>query len=267
VVLHKMEARMKRHLTLFALLLAGTILSAYITTTEGGFTEEASPEKALDQRVTLARQYIRDGNWERATLNLQLAKDIDPNSASVYEAYGLLYQQSGENQLAEEHFKKAIKLDSKCSRCRNNYAAFLFVQERYAEAEKQLGYVVKDTLYPSRPRAFVFLGLCRQKLFDPVGAEEAFRTALTMDRTNQISLLELATIRYDAGDYGTAIQYYDTYKRVARQQSARGLWLGIRLAQAMGDRDAEASYALALTSRYPNSAEYQAYKRTRQSDQ
>lgn len=266
MVPYKIQAGMKRSLTLFALLLAGALLSACITTTEGGFTEEASPEKALEQRVSLARQYISEGNWERARLNLQLAKDIDPNSASVYEAYGLLFQRSGENELAEEHFKKAIKLDGSCSRCRNNYAAFLFVQERYAEAEKQLSYVVKDTLYPSRPRAFVFLGLCRQKLFDPVGAEEAFRTALTMDRTNQIALLELATIRYDAKDYVTAIQYYDMYKRVAKQQSARGLWLGIRLAQAMGNQNAEASYALALSNRFPNSAEYQAYKRAGQSD-
>ena len=89
---YKMEARMKRNLTLLALLLAGTMLSACITTTEGGFTEEASPEKALDQRVSLARQYISEGNWERARLNLQLAEDIDPKSASVanHEAIGLL---------------------------------------------------------------------------------------------------------------------------------------------------------------------------------
>lgn len=265
-MLHKMEAKVNRHLMLILLLLAGTILSGCISTTEGGFTEEASPEKALEQRVTLARQYIRDGNWERATLNLQLAKDIDANSPFVYEAYALLYQQTGENDLAEENFKKAVKLDGDCSRCRNNYAAFLFMQERYGEAEKQLQYVVKDTLYPARPRAFVFLGLCRQKLFDPVGAEEAFRTALTMERTNQIALLELATIRYDAEDYVTAVQYYDTYKRLARQQSARGLWLGVRLAQATGNRDAEASHAMALSNRFPNSAEYQAYKRTAQSD-
>jgi type IV pilus assembly protein PilF len=68
------------------------------------------------------------------------------------------------------------------------------------------------------------------------------------------------------GDFKTAGTYYDTYKRVARQQSARGLWLGIRLAQATGDRDAEGSYALALSNIYPDSAEYQAYQRTQKSD-
>lgn len=47
-----------------------------------------------------------------------------------------------------------------------------------------------------------------------------------------------------------------------RQQSARGLWLGIRLARETGDRDAESSYALALVNLYPDSVEYQAFKRT-----
>ena len=249
-----------------ALALVIAVAGGCVSTTEGGFTEDASPSKALEQRVALARQYIGQGNWEAAKRNLQLATEIDPNNAGVYEAFALVYQSTGEYELAEESFKKSIRLDPKLSRARNNYAAFLFSQQRYKEAEKQLDYVVKDTLYSGRPRAFVNLGLCRQQLFDPQGAEEAFTRALAMDRTNRIALLEISQIRFDAGDFKTANTYYDTYKRVARQQSARGLWLGIRLAQATGDRDAEGSYVLALRNIYPDSAEYQAYLRTQQSD-
>ncbi|RLA60009.1 MAG: type IV pilus biogenesis/stability protein PilW [Gammaproteobacteria bacterium] len=249
-----------------ALALVVAVGSGCISTTEGGFTEEASPTKAVEKRVALARQYIGEGNWAAAKRNLQLAYDIDPNNAGVLEAFALVYQSTGEYELAEESFKKAIKLDPGLSRARNNYAAFLFSQERYKEAEKQLDYVVKDTLYSARPRAFVNLGLCRQQLFDPQGAEEAFVRALAMDRTNRIALLEVAQIRFDAGDLKSASAYYDTYKRVAHQQPARGLWLGVRLARATGDRNAEGSYALALSNIYPDSAEYQAYLRTQRSD-
>lgn len=248
-------------------LLAAAFLSGCISTTESVFTEEASPEKAVERRVSLARQYIGEGNWEAAKRNLQLANQIDSNSSQVHEAFALVYQSTGEIELAEDSFKKSIRLDKACSRCRNNYAAFLATQERYEEAEKQLDYVVKDTLYNARPMAFVNLGLCRQKLFDPQGAEEAFVRALSMDRTNRTALLEVANIRFEAGDYPSATQYYENYKRVARQQSARGLWLGIRLARASGDADAEASAALALSNRFPDSPEYQAYQRTQQSDQ
>ena len=252
----------KQRIAALALCVAA-LLGGCVTTTEGGFTEEASPEKAVNQRVALARQYIGEGNWDSAKRNLELANEIDPKNAGVHEAFALVYQSTGEIELAEEHFKRSVRLDSSCSRCRNNYAAFLAGQERYKEAENQLERVVKDTLYDGRPRAFVNLGLCRLQLFDPQGAEEAFVRALSMDRTNRYALLEVASLRYDAGDYQAASSYYSTYRSVVRQQSARGLWLGIRLAQATGDEDAEASYVLALSNRYPESAEYQAYQRSR----
>jgi type IV pilus assembly protein PilF len=97
-----------------------------------------------------------------------------------------------------------------------------------------------------------------------------------MDRTNRIALLEVAEIRFDAGDLENAGKYYDTYRSVVRRQSARGLWLGIRLARETGDRNAEGretgdrnaegSYVLALSNMYPDSAEYQSYQRIKQSD-
>lgn len=238
------------------------LLAGCVTTTEGGFTEEASPEKALNQRVELARQYIGEGNWEAAKRNLKLAYEIDPNNARVYEAFALVYQSTGEYELAEESFRKALRIDPDFPRARNNFAAFLFSQQRFEEAAKQLEIVVKDSLYSGRPLAFVNLGLCRQQLFDPEGAEKAFVRALAMDRTNSIALLELGHLRFDASDYVNARKYYDTYRAVVRQQSARGLWLGIRLARETGNLNEESSYALALSNMYPNSAEYQAYKRS-----
>ena len=248
-----------RFLTALAI---SVLLSACVTTTDSVFTEKADPEKALERRVELARQYIGEGNWDNAKRNLKLAYELDPDNAEVHEAFALVYQSTGEFELAEHSYQTAIRLDKQFSRARNNYATFLYSQQRYDEAADQLEYVVQDSLYKGRPRAFVNLGLCRLQLFDSQGAEEAFRRALTMDRTNSIALLELAQLRFDAGDFKTAQSYYNTYRTVVRQQSARGLWLGIRLAREADNRDAEGSYALALANLYPNSAEYEAYKRT-----
>jgi type IV pilus assembly protein PilF len=173
-----------------------------------------------------------------------------------------VYQSTGEYELAEENFEKALSVNPSFSRARNNFAAFLFSQQRYKEAAKELEIVVKDSLYSGRPLAFVNLGLCRVQLFDPEGAEAAFVRALAMDRTNAIALVELAILRYEAGDPANARKYYATYRSVVRQQSARGLWLGVRLARESGQLNEESSYALALKNLYPDSAEYEAYKRT-----
>ncbi len=249
-----------------AIVALALLLVGCISTEETVFTNAASPEETLKLRVELARKYIGEGDWDNAKRNLKLANEIDPRNAEVHEAFALVYQSTGEFELAEEHFKTAIRLDKSFSRARNNYAAFLYNQERYKEAEEQLEYVTRDSLYPARPNAFVNLGLCRLRLFDPQGAEEAFARTLTMDRTNAIALLELAQLRFDADDLASAQRYYDTYRTAVRKQSARGLWLGIRLAQARGDLNAEGSYVLALSNLYPDSAEYQAYLRSVKND-
>ena len=245
---------------IFALLVGLT--AGCVTETESVFTEQASPSDAFEQRVALARRYIGQRNWEDAKRNLKVAAQLDKENPEVYEAFALVYQSTGEFELAEENFRRAISLNKSFSRARNNYAAFLYSQERYQEAEDQLEQVVKDTLYNARPQAFLNLGLCRLKLFDSRGAEEAFLRTLSMQRDNTIALLEVAQLRFEAGDLRNAGLYYDQYRSLVRQQSARALWFGVRLARSSGDRDAESSYALALSNRYPDSAEYEAYRRS-----
>lgn len=250
---------MTRHLGVLCLVLG---LAACVTETDTVFTEKASPERAMEQRVALARQYIGEGNWEDAKRNLKAAAAIDDTNSEVFEAFALVYQSTGEYELAEENFRRAIALDPKFSRARNNYAAFLYARERFQEAEDQLEEVIKDSLYNARPQAFVNLGLCRLRLFDPVGAEQALVRALAMQPKNTIALLEVAQLRLDAEDSANAKLYYEQYRSVVRQQSARALWFGIRLARETGDGNAESSYALALSNLYPDSAEYEAYQRS-----
>jgi len=244
--------------------MAGGLLAC--VTQEGRvFTAEASPEEALKTRVQLARSYIGEQNWEDAKRNLKIAQDIDPDNPEVHEAFALVYQSTGEYELAEESFRKAISLQRPFSRARNNYAAFLYSQGRYREAEAQLEVVVKDTLYESRTQAFINLGLCRLRLEEQDGARQAFTRALAMDRTNRIALLELASIEFERRNWLAAERHLATYRVVTRRQSARALWLGIRLAHELQNADAQASYALALRNLYPKSAEYQAYERALQS--
>ncbi|WP_235898551.1 type IV pilus biogenesis/stability protein PilW [Parahaliea maris] len=243
-----------------AALLLALALGGCVTQTETVFTDPPEPEKALQQRVELARKYIGEGDWENAKRNLKQAAKIDPDNAEVHEAFALVYQSTGETELAEENFKKAIRIDRSFSRARNNYAAFLYSQGEYKAAEEQLQEVVKDSLYNARPQAFVNLGLCRLQLEDTAGAQQAFERALTMDRTNRVALLEVAELRFQAGDVDGAERYYGVYRTAVRQQSARGLWLGVRLAQARGDLNAEGSYSMALRNLYPESAEYKAYE-------
>jgi type IV pilus assembly protein PilF len=232
-------------------------LSSCVTETVGGIDNEGDPQAALERRVELARQYIGRGDWENAKRNLELANNIDSGNASVHEAFGLVYQSTGEYDRAEASFKRALRIDPKLSRARNNYAAFLFFLGRYAEAEQEFAIVAEDSLYSGRPLAYINLGMSRLNLESSVGAEDAFSRALRMDRRNPIALLEMGYLRLAAGDVANAQSYYGVYRTVVPRQSPRGFMLGIDISRASGDKDAESSYELALRNLYPDSQEYQ----------
>jgi type IV pilus assembly protein PilF len=242
------------------LLLLLAALPACVTTEESVFTNEAAPNKALLTRVELARRYIGEQNWEDAKRNLKIANNINPDSPEVHEAFALVYQSTGEDELAEISFKRAIALRPNFSRARNNYAAFLYSDGRFKDAEEQLEVVITDVLYESRPQAFINLGLCRVQLGDLAGAKIALVRALTMDRNNLLAILEMANVEYGLHNWYEAERYLIAFHSLTKRQSPRVLWLGIRVAYELKDKDAVASKALALTSMFPKSGEYQAYQ-------
>ena len=216
----------------------------------------ADLEATLNKRVALARQYIGVGYWEDAKRNLELAQEIDPENAEVFEAFALVYQSIGEFEMAESQFRAALKAGPTLSRARNNFAAFLYSQGRFSETEREFSAVTKDTLYSGRPMPFLNLGLCRFQLDKPASAEAAFTRALSMDRRNSVALLEMGFLRLEAGDTDEAKRYHGGYRTVSPQQSPRGRLLGLQIADATGDQDALGSYELALRNLYPDSPEY-----------
>jgi type IV pilus assembly protein PilF len=187
--------------------------------------------------------------------------EIMPNDPEVYEVHALFHQSTGEYDLAEQYFRDAIKLRPNFSRARNNFAAFLYMQNRYDEAKAQLLVVTSDALYSARPQAFVNLGMCQLKLDNKDMAKDSFKKALLMDPDNDLALVELGYIAYDQGEINEAWLYFEAQRSSVTRQSSRALWLGIMVARKQGNLDSEASFSLMLKSLYPDSMEYQVYSR------
>jgi len=241
------------------LFVAACLLSACVTTTN----EQVKPDKQkeVQQRVEAANAYLQKGNTELAVVHLRRAVELDPNAAAIHESLAQVFWRTGEYELADEHFRRAITLDPKYSRARNNYGAFLYERGRTDDAIKQLEIVVTDTLYESRASAFTNLGRAYQKVGATAKAEEVLTRAVKMDRRQWGAMLELAEISYSRQEYRIAAQYYEEFRRHMPRHSPRSLLLGIRIARASNDRDAEASYALQLKNMYPDSDEYREFSR------
>jgi len=243
----------------------GLVLSGCVTTIEGG-GQKADPQKALESHVQLGLNYLRIRNRDSARLHLNKALEIDKKSAPANDGIALLYQLEGENELAEKHFKIALKTDNTYSRAHNNYGIFLYQHERYEEAYDQFVDASEDTNYSARPAALVNLGRVANQLGREDKAEAAFRQALNLEPTQTAAMAELAEIAFNKQDYAEAKRLIDLYGKIT-QQSAQTLWLGIRLERIFGNRNQEASYAMQLKSLHPYSKEYLEYKQSTTADE
>lgn len=253
--------RVQSHLRVISALALVLALSGCITETTG-VKRNVDLQKSLQAHIDLGLGYLAQGDLPRAKEKLARAMEIDPNSASAHNAYGLLFQLEEEIDLAEKHFRRAIRLNSKYSLVRNNFGAFLYAEGRYEEAIEQLKVAVQDPFYRARSQVYENLGVCYLKTRDKKLAQEAFGRSISLNPRQTRSLLELAELQFGQQDYPQARDLYQRYIAI-EQQSARSLWLGIRVAQIFQKRDDLASYALMLRNIFPASPEYQLYRESR----
>ena len=236
------------------------LLAGCVSQRSGGGAQEVNVQKALEAYVKLAIGYIENRNRESARHHLRKAFELDKNSAQATAAQALLYQVEGEAELAEENFKRALRLDPDFSQARNNYASFLYAHERYAEAFEQFTRVSRDLDYNNRDLSLLNLGRTALKMGNKERAKAAFEHAYNLNPRMPTLLLELAQISFEDEDYAQAKRYLDRYGELARQ-SAQSLLLNIKIERIFGNKDKEASHAMALKNRFPYSREYLEYKR------
>ena len=242
------------------MLISSLLLSACVTTKSGGFASKLDDKKAFETSLQLARSYIAKGNWDQAKRHLQYVEAEDKNNPETLEALALVFQNTGELELAEQYYLRSISAAPTASRVRNNYAAFLYARGRYAEAATQLEVVVQELLYERRVEAFVNLGRCYLQLNELTKAEDAFKRAFLMQGDDAAVLMSLAEVYFRMERFADAQRFYDAYLSKNPSQNAAALWLGIRLADKFDDKNSHASFALALKNLYPKSEEYLLYK-------
>ncbi len=238
-------------------LLLVVVLSGCVST--GQPQRQANTDQMLDNHLQLALGYIGTGNRESARHHLHKAEELRRRAPGVLHAYALLYQSEGELELADDYYRRAIAADRHFSQARFNYGVYLYNQTRFNDALEQFQRVTEDLDYERRSLAFTYLGITAVQLGQQEAAATAFRRAVRLDPTQARAYLELARLEFDHGNFSTAKQWLDQHNRLS-QATPASLWLGLRLARVFGDRDTEASNAMALRNLFPYSEETLAYQ-------
>ncbi|MFT7221353.1 MAG: type IV pilus assembly protein PilF [Candidatus Azotimanducaceae bacterium] len=220
---------------------------------------QAEASEMLQRQLDLGIGYLRNRDYRRAKEILNRALEIDPKNATVHATFGLLFQLEGEPDLAEEYFSSAIRFDPSSAQARNSYGAFLFAEKRYEEAVVQLKEASENRFYPNRSTVFENLGVSYVRLDEVSSADYAFTRAVQLNPTQPRALLELADIRFDQQQYVESRSLHSRHSKVA-PNSAKRLWLCVKLARVFRDYNEEASCAQALEGIFPASEEYLQYK-------
>lgn len=222
------------------------------------------PEKGVKVRTQLAAEYIKSGDLDSAKRALDQALKVNPKDSSANMMMGVLLQQEGSRsnlEKADAYFERAVQLDPENAQAHNNYGTYLYQMKRYHDAIQQLTLAGSSLGYDQRYRALENIGRIYLHLGGVANAEKMFSQALQANRDSSVSMLELAEIYYLQQRIPAATGMYEQYVRTVGQknQGARALWIGIRVARANADRTGVQVLVNQLRIFYPDSSEYQRY--------
>ena len=227
-------------------------------------TLKKDPEKGVQVRTQLAAEYIRTGDLDSAKRSLDQALKVDSRDAKANMMMGILLQQEGSKpnmEKADSYFRRAISSEPDNAQARNNYGTYLYQLQRYNDAIEQFTRAGATLGYEQRYQSLENLGRIYLKLGDVANAEKSFKQALQANRNATISMLELAEIFYLQQNNRDASQLYEQYVRNVGQknQGARALWIGIRIARANADQLGMQVLVNQMRALFPDSPEYQRY--------
>ncbi len=216
------------------------------------------PKRAASINMQLGLGYLKQGNIERAKSKLLLALKQNDSNPSIQSAMGYFYETTGNIPLAKQFYLKSIALASDHGDLQNNYGTFLCRQGQYRQSIPYFVRAATNPDYLQVADAYENAGICALSIPNKAQATEFFNKAILNDPKRARSFLELATIAFENKQYTQAKRYLNRFNRITIANS-RSLWLGIQVAEKIGEHNAAASYALMLKSKFGNSEEYQSY--------
>ncbi len=218
---------------------------------------EVSPKERAKLHTEIAAAYYERGQMAVALEELGEAVKLDPDSAGIYNVYGLVYAVMGEDAKAETNFQRALQMAPQDSDIRHNWGWYLCTHGRAQASIAEFEQAVKNPLYRTPEIALVNAGRCSASFGDVAAAEQFFKRALTVAPGNPTAAYGLALLAYRAKRYDEARGWLRPAVLQANP-APEALYLGVCLERTLKDKQAEMSFTSQLKNRYPDSAETRA---------
>jgi len=212
-------------------------------------------KKSADINVQLGVEYMRRGRNDIALSRLKKALNSCHYSGDAHNAIAVLYGRLGMKSEAKPHYQQAIALSPEASDIHNNYGQFLCQEKQWDAAHKHFLKAIENPVYRTPEIPYTNAALCALQHQDYATADAYLHKALQKNPKFPRALYQMALLSYEQKRYKAAREYLQRCLKVIAKQSPATLWLGIRIERRLNNRDAEASYALLLRKRFPDSEE------------
>lgn len=238
------------------------LIALLLTGCSSGGSPQMDPTRAQASakiHTELAASYYEREQYAIALQELGKAMNANSDYAPAYNMRALVRMALREDEQAEADFRRSVRLDDSNSETYNNYGWFLCQRGRAKESIGQFREALKNPLYTTPETAYVNLGVCSKKAGLMNDVESNLQRALILHPGMPEALYGLADWSFDRGDYAGAKSYFLRFLQGANESTltAEQLWLAVRIERRMRDRNSEASYAIQLRKRFPDSRETQ----------
>ncbi|EGQ9713414.1 type IV pilus biogenesis/stability protein PilW [Vibrio alginolyticus] len=224
------------------LLLSQFALVGCVTVKEDGSpVVKADPVAMAESRIALGLGYLDGGNMIRAHDNLQQALNHAPQYYRAQLSMAHYYETVGEDIKAEQMYKRSLHQHTKNGNVLNNYGTFLCKRGDFEKADQMFNRAIEQPYYYLIPASYENAAFCALKSQDKDKARYYFTRAIDHDPHRPKSILQLAKIEIDSGDYTEARIRLMRFNQMYGVKKP-SLQLMIQLERAAGNEALEKKY-------------------------
>ncbi|HEX7112942.1 MAG TPA: type IV pilus biogenesis/stability protein PilW [Mizugakiibacter sp.] len=238
---------------LIAIALLAALLAA--CSTPGGLSRSSAADKREDAaqiHTQLGQSYLEQGDLKTALDKLTKALQFDPNYAPAHTVIAVVYERIGQNDQAEQHYRRAVELEPKKGIPNNNLGAFLCRDGKVEESIRYFRTAIADPFYATPDTAYTNAGTCELKLNQADAAEADFRKAVQTNPQNREALFQLARVLYGKHDLFHARAFIQRFDGIG-EPTAESLLLGHDIEAGLGNAEGAQDYAKRLRNQFPDS--------------
>lgn len=184
----------------------------------------AENQKIDEKKLTAARINVRLGmaylerdDILRAKQKFLLALEEAPTIPETSYAMAYFLEKTDNKVEAKKYYLKAIALAPTRGDTLNNYGTFLCRNKDYRESITYFSKAIKDPNYLETAAAYENAGICARKIPDRLLAEKYFSQALMIDPIRPNSLINLAEINYQNGQFQIAKKLLKRFSKISPQ--------------------------------------------------